>query len=162
MGVTIENTVSAKLQAMMNRVGDLSPLMTMLGRHMQTSVRQNFNVGGRPEWDAIKGVIVLPKGGRSRKVRVQGRTRMGGPLVVTGDLRGSIGFTPEAKDLVLWARPDQDPVKAFVHQYGTTIAGKNHNITIPARPYLVFQSEDIDWFRKACAGWVRVGGGMLS
>jgi phage virion morphogenesis protein len=161
MSITVKDTATAKLAAIGRRVADLTPLMTMMGRHMENSVRRNFNVGGRPKWDDLKGVIVLPKGAsRSKKVRVQGRTRMGGPLVLTGDLRDHIGFTPQEQDLIVWARPEHDPVKAFVHQYGTTRAGRGHNVTIPARPYLIFQDEDLSWFKKACAGWIRVGGAM--
>lgn len=162
MSIGLRDGTTAKLIAMQARIGNFKPLMELFGVHMETSVRMNFNVGGRPKWDDLKDVIVIPKGkSRSRKVRVQGRTRMGGPLVLTGDLRDHIGHTAEAKDLVLWARPENDPVKAFVHQKGTDIAGRDHNVHIPARPYLVFQSEDLDWFRKSCAGWIRVGSAQL-
>jgi phage gpG-like protein len=157
----VVDTATAKLLAMAGRVADLTPLMTLTGRHMQTSIRQNFNQGGRPDlWEPLKGLVVLAAGTRRKKgskARIQGKTRMGGPLVLTGDLRDHIGFTPEPQDLVLWARPENNPIKAFVHQFGTTIAGKNHDITIPPRPYLVFQPEDLDWFRKSADGWIRIG-----
>lgn len=181
IGVTVQDTASAMLTGIMKRTGDLSPLMEGFGRYMQKSIRKNFSDGGRPKaWEPLKWVRVGSKEeaimwseglhsehpamvhpGRSLRARKpwkreQGKNRMGGPLVLTGDLRSSIGFTPEKNDLVLWARPAENAVKAPVHQFGTTKAGRNHDVTIPARPYLVFQREDIAWFRAALSGWVRV------
>lgn len=153
----IVDTASPKLKAMANRVADLTPLMESFGRHMMPSIRKNFDVGGRPAWQPLVGVTILPKGTTKKGYRTQGRPRMGGPLVLTGDLRGSVTFIPEKADLILTAHPDPN-VKGPVHQFGTNRAGRHHNVTIPARPYLVFQPEDVEWFRKACDGWIRVGG----
>jgi len=157
----IVDTASALLQAIADRVGDMKPLMTTMGHHMENSVRRNFNQGGRPDaWAELAGVTVLPKGTRRKKggrERIQGKVRLGGPLVLTGDLRSSIGFTAEEADLVLWAAPGHDAIKAAVHQYGTNRAGRNNTVTIPARPYLVFQTDDIEFFVKALSGWIRVG-----
>ncbi len=170
MKIEVRDTARARLAAIAARVGDLSPLMTLTGRHMMTSVRRNFDVGGRPEWDELKNVEVAPKGTRRRKgsnQRIQGKTRLGGPLVLSGDLRGSIDFHAETADLVLLAHPDP-ALKAPVHQWGVPdtkhggsgrLAGKYHNVSIPARPFLMFQPEDLDWFRKALLGWIRVGSG---
>ena len=165
MKVDVADLASPKLRAMCERVGNLKPLMVMMGHHMENSVRRNFNQGGRPDtWTELKGVTVLPKGTRRKqgsRQRIQGKSRLGGPLVLTGDLRSSIGFTAEIDDLVLWSRPTP-AVKAAVHQYGTDRAGRGNATVIPARPFLMFQKDDIEWFRKALAGWVRVGGGGVS
>lgn len=158
--IGIEDNASQSLAEMADRIGDMTALMTSMGHHMENSVRRNFNEGGRPDaWAELAGVTVLPTGTRRKRggrERIQGKSRLGGPLVLTGDLRGSIGFTPEAADLVLWARPTP-AVKGPVHQYGTTVAGRNHNITIPARPFLMFQKSDIEWFKRSLQGWIRVG-----
>jgi phage gpG-like protein len=154
-GVT--DTASDLLNAMADRVGDLTPVMVMIGRHQEKSVRQNFNVGGRPSWIPLQ-VDVGPKGSRSKKFRrVQGRTREGGPLVLSGDLRGSVGFTAERADVAIWEHPHSDPIKAFVHMYGTDSAGVNHNVHIPIRDSLSFQPEDVQWALDAIRGWIRVG-----
>ncbi len=146
---------------MIQRAGDLSPVMALMGRHMMASTRVTFDVGGRPvPWAPLANVNVLPKGSRSKKYRVEGRARMGGPLVLTGDLRRSVGFTAEPKDLVLWDRPSNDPIKAPVHQYGAKEAGRSRNVTIPKRPYLFFQKEDRAYFHDLCSGFIRVGGGV--
>lgn len=170
MNVQLTDTASPKLRAMAGRVADLTNLMAALGRHMTPSIRKNFDEGGRPNpWAPLASGVVI-KGavwndfGRAQKgrmtrmgYRVQGRNRSGGPLVLTGDLRDNIGWTAEPRDLVLWARPKNNAVKAPVHQFGTARAGRHHNVTIPARPYLVFQREDLAWFRASCDGWIRVG-----
>lgn len=162
MKIEVLDTASASLSAMADRLGSMKPLMVMVGNHMENSVRRNFNQGGRPEaWAPLANVTVLAKGtrrGKGSTQRIQGKQRLGGPLVFTGNLRSSIGFTAEDADLVLWAAPDP-AIKGPVHQFGTDHAGRNHDVAIPARPYLVFQQEDIVWFRKALLGWIRVGSG---
>lgn len=159
MRAQVIDTASPKIQGMIDRARDLRPIMASMGRHMMPSLRTNFDVGGRPvAWDLLVGVEVLPKGRTRKGGRTQGRARMGGPLVLTGNLRSSIGFTAEREDLVIWAAPTPG-VKGPVHQFGTNRAGRNHSTTIPARPYLVFQAEDLDWFRAAASAWIRVGEG---
>jgi phage gpG-like protein len=169
VNVGINDTATAKLKAMAARTGDSTTMMTLFGNRMEKSVRRNFDQGGRPTWAALKGETVLPKGtrrGKNSSQRIQGKTRLGGPLVLSGDLRDSIGFHAEPTDLVLYSAPLEDPVKAAVHQWGVPdtahggsgkLAGKNHNVVIEPRPFLMFQPEDIDWFKKSLAGWIRVG-----
>lgn len=160
--VGIEDNVSRSLAEMADRIGDMTALMVSMGHHMENSVRRNFNEGGRPDlWAELAGVTVLSIGTRRKRggrERIQGKPRLGGPLVLTGDLRGSIGFTPETADLVLWARPTPG-VKGPVHQHGTTRAGRNHTTVIPARPFLMFQKSDVEWFKRSLLGWIRVGAG---
>lgn len=156
------------------RTGDLTPIMRAFGNHMMSSVRENFSVGGRPTWDEPKFEVtplVMTKDGKrrvGRGRRAQGRKKMGGLLVLSGDLRSSITFDPQPADLVLVAAPEEDPVKAPVHQWGVPdtahggsgrLAGRGNTVAIPARPYLVFQPEDIVFFRDLVAGWIRVGSG---
>lgn len=156
----MKDTATAKLKAIMARVGDFTPAMTSMGNHMMPSIRQNFDVGGRPDkWADLKGVIVLSAGtsrrGKNAGRRRQGEIRMGGPLVLSGNLRSSPTFIAEPMDLVLTAHPD--PSVKVVHQKGTNRAGRGHNVVIPPRPFLRFQQEDLSWFRSMIAGWVRVG-----
>jgi phage virion morphogenesis protein len=162
----VQDTATAKMKAMAERLGDLTPLMQRFGQHMMPSVRQNFAVGGRPTWTPGKFEVAPAKGGNRRAKRRQGRTRNGGLLVLTGDLRGHIDFYADKRDLMLRARPTQNGVKAAVHQWGVPdtehggsgrLAGRGNTVAIPARPYLVFQKEDIAWFRASADGWIRVG-----
>ena len=150
--------VQKRIAGMIQRAGDLSPVMGLMGRHMMASTRTTFDVGGRPvKWDDLKNVEVRPAGKRSRKYRTQGQARQGGPLVLTGDLRRSVGFTAEPKDLVVWDRPERNAVKAPVHQEGTDRAGRGHNVVIPQRKFLLFQKEDIAYFRSLVSGFIRLG-----
>lgn len=165
--------VRQQIAMMIARSNDLSPVMALFGRQMMKSVRANFDWSGRPvKWEPLKRVVVAPMNRKSRaKGRVAGRARMGGPLVLTGDLRRSTGFTAEPHDLVIWNRPTNDAVKAPVHQYGAVIgrmtkAGQPRRssrgrfvgaIVIPARPYLVFQREDLRYFRDLVVSYIRLG-----
>ena len=154
------SAVQNRIAGMVQRAGDLSPVMALMGRHMMASTRTTFDVGGRPVPSApLKNVTVMPKSYRGRKFRAEGRARMGGPLVLTGDLRRSTGFTAEPKDLVLWNRPSNDPIKAAVHQYGSDRAGRGNRTVIPMRKYLLFQKEDLDYFRSLGSGFIRLGSG---
>ncbi len=171
--------VKRRLAGMADRANDLTPIMRQLGERMMTSVKKNFDQGGRPTpWEPLASGTVISaevwKGfSRSWKARmlkmgyrrVQGRKRMGGPLVLTGNLRASIDYRAEPRDLVLVARPDPG-VKGPVHQWGVPdtahggtgrLAGRGHNVRIPARPYLVFQPEDLAYARDLLRGWIRVG-----
>ena len=184
VGADVEaDAVKQRLAGMIQRAGNLSPVMGLMGRHMMASTRTTFDVGGRPNsWPPLVNVEVAPKGSRG-KGRTQGRARMGGPLVLTGDLRRSAGFTPEPKDLVVWDRPSNDVIKAPVHQYGARIPASSRrfasqtryskatgrpiaarpmghgvrDIIIPPRPYLVFQREDLAYFRSLVSGFIRLG-----
>jgi phage gpG-like protein len=161
LSVTVDASAAQKrIAGMIQRAGDLSPVMGLMGRHMMASTRTTFDVGGRPvPWAPLANTQVAGRfaKGVSRKARKEGRTRMGGPLVLTGDLRRSVGFTAEPKDLVLWDRPERDAVKAAVHQYGTDSAGRGHNVHIPKRPYLFFQKEDRAYFHDLVSGFIRLG-----
>ena len=134
---------------------NLEPILKQMGERMVRSVQMNFERGGRPAWPAVRS----------------GET----PLVLTGQLKGSIGFRLEGEDTVVIAPMTELPY-ARIHQFGgvthptVTVNSKKFfwamwmetgngmwkamalksvgtklNVVIPPRPYLMFQQEDIDW-----------------
>lgn len=91
--------------------------------YMKSSVIRNFEVGGRPPWAplALSTLKWKLKKGYSTK-----------PLILTGRLRASINISySETEALVA-----SGVTYGVFHQVGTS--------KIPARPFLVFQPEDVD------------------
>lgn len=132
------------------------PLTRAVREVVIPSMQENFNVGGRPEWEPISDATSLIKG----KV-----TASQGTLVRTGTLQKNMAF------LSLWsinttsAAITELPSRIAyggIHQAGSS-SGSGRGSNIPARPFAVIQDEDEDkisdvfdrWLgeRAAEAGW---------
>jgi phage gpG-like protein len=115
------------------------PLRDCIEKVMAPSIRTNFDVGGRPPWEPDE-----PQTNIHRALKGE---RGGGPLVVTGALRGaasSVGawsFSTESAELTSTEVP-----YGIFHQEGTA--------TIPARPWGVVQPEDEDAMAEVFASWI--------
>ncbi|WP_439240887.1 phage virion morphogenesis protein [Lonepinella sp. BR2474] len=93
-------------------------LMKALSGTLKTAVDKNFAQGGRPKWQGLK-------------------YRNGVPLVNTGHLKNSIQSVYD-NDV---AQAGTNVVYAGIHQFGGK-AGRNRQVTIPARPFLRLTAED--------------------
>jgi phage gpG-like protein len=145
------------------RTNDLQPLLKVFGERMELSIEETFAQGGRPvKWIA------------SQRVRRAGdleptKRRIGGPLrtlVLSGLLSNTISYKTTRSEL----RIGSDLPYAAIQQLGGRIGprvilprgkkalswpGGRHPVkkvnwpgaTIPARPYLVVQPEDLAFFR---------------
>jgi len=114
------------------RMGDLSPLMKNVGETVLTSIRKNFEVGGRPKWPGLKLSTIKQRTAQGHwpgKILI----RHG----VSGGLLGSINYRAESDRVVLSA----NKVYAAIQHFGGQ-AGRGHKVSIPARPYMLVQSED--------------------
>jgi len=134
------------LTEIQGRLTNLVPALTAIKEVALDSIRQNFTDGGRPQaWAPLKW-------------------RQGTPLVDSGRLRASITGEVNATSVVLGTNLPY----AAIHQFGGTIQvpamtaapGKvlrfttrdgsvvftkrtsAHQVTIPARPYMVLQPAD--------------------
>jgi len=140
------------------RTSNLTPAMKIIGSIVRTSVIRNFEAGGRPPWKPLK-VISYHLGytmGRKTKAYTQrgGLTAgfqryLAGKKILIGrgfggGLMGSVHFT---------AHPDRveigtNKIYGAIHQLGGK-AGRGHKVDIPARPFLMVQSEDWAEIRAA-------------
>lgn len=119
-------SMDAALAALAARLDELSGPLDAFGKTMMDSVRRNFDEQGRPDgWEPLAASTARRKGN-------------GAILVDTGRLRGSIGFRAGHDRLTLYSALPY----ASVHQRGGA-AGRGGSAVIPARPYLVFQEDDI-------------------
>ena len=153
------------------KIRPLGESMKMIAAHMQNSVRQNFMVGGRPQWAAT-------------------RWNANRPLWGNGGLFESITQTSGEN----WAKVETTLPYARTHQQGRSFvptlaqrnffwykffetaderwkgmaiaAGSGRMFNIPARPFMVIQQEDMDFiFRTLGQGSVQItteGGAFIS
>lgn len=135
------------------RTLDLSPVLGELGEIIVESVKRNFDVGGRVGTGYLGG-------GSGRWIPSLRATLTGGgkTLVDTGRLRDSVGYTLSGKNTL---SVGTNVVYAAIHHFGGVIAPKTApalvfrlpgklgvrrvrtSVTIPARPFLVLQNEDL-------------------
>lgn len=145
MPVTMEVTIDdAEIRQLMeqlsDRINDLSTPMGIAGDYMRGSIQENFAKGGRP-------VPWIPS---KRAIRQSGQT-----LRDVGHLMDTITYDPAADHLKIGTNRKY----ARIHQLGGAILPRNKKIlrwigpngkpvfarkvTIPARPFLVVQDEDV-------------------
>lgn len=120
---------------------DLSRVMAAASRLMLQSVRKNFRDGGR--YDRAGSVF-----GGEEKWLVTNNPK---PLVRQGMQGGLMASIAQASDAdTAWVTTDKP--YAAAHNYGHTYAprsslmtrGVNQGFTLPARPFMVIQEEDIE------------------
>jgi phage virion morphogenesis protein len=129
----LKDEIRPMLVELKRRMGDLSPLMKNVGEMALTSIRKNFEVGGRPsKWPGLKLSTIKQREAQGHwpgKILI----RHG----VSGGLLGTISYRAESDRVVLSA----NKVYAAIHHFGG-MAGRGHKTQIPARPYMLIQQED--------------------
>lgn len=108
-----------------NRARRLRPVLKSAGEHMLRSIDETFRQQGRPHrWQPLSAAT---------------RQRKRGPKILTEShrLRRSITYQAGDRELDLGT----NVVYGRIHQLGGR-AGRGHAVRIPARPYLVVQTED--------------------
>jgi phage virion morphogenesis protein len=127
---------------MQRRGSDFSPALRIIGGDLISSIEENFQREGRY---ASAGSM---RGGTNRWEPLRPSTRAlrekagkwpGKILQVSGHLAASITKEVSATSLILGSNLPY----AAIHQLGGQ-AGRGRNVTIPARPYLVIQDEDLE------------------
>lgn len=127
------------------RMGNLSPVMRVIGETVRASVERNFAAGGRPRWPASgrvkkEGGQTLSDTGRLRRslTVAAGKDRVAvGTNVVYAAIHQFGGRTrprvikPRKAKALFWPGAAH-PVKSVKHP----------GAVIPARPFLMVQTED--------------------
>ena len=113
-----------RLEDILARAGDLSPVLDEIGAHLVQSVQERFESGIGPDGDRWKpSARALAEGGQT--------------LVDSGRLRDSVTHQVEPGRVVVGS----NLVYAAIHQVGGE-AGRNHSVKLPARPYLGISTGD--------------------
>jgi len=129
----IKDEVSSTLSELLRRMGNLSPVMKNIGETVLTSIRKNFEMGGRPQkWAGLKESTI--------KQRIRQGHWPGNILVrhgVSGGLLGSLSYRAHPDKVVMSA----NKVYAGIHHFGGQ-AGRGGKANIPSRPFMLVQDED--------------------
>jgi phage virion morphogenesis protein len=138
-----DQQVRQMLERLQQRMGDLSPVMRVIGEIVRTSVVKNFESGGRPRWPVSK-----------RAAQQGGQT-----LIKSSRLMKSITWKASRDSVaigtnVLYAAIHQLGGKTGPHEirpknkkalrtpFGIFRKVKHPGSKIPARPFLMVQDED--------------------
>ena len=129
----LKDEIQPMLVELKRRMGNLSPLMKNVGEMALTSIRKNFEAGGRPQkWPGLKLSTIKQREAQGHwpgKILI----RHG----VSGGLLGSISYKTQSDRVILSA----NKVYAAIHHFGG-MAGRGRKVTIPPRPYMLVQRED--------------------
>ena len=138
MAVTVGNTEAlATITELVRRVDDPHVALQAGGIHMLRSIQQNFDQSGRPGHWAPNAPSTILKKGSSK------------PLIDTGAMMGAIRYEATQATLAL----SSSLVQSRIQQLGGR-TGRGHAVTIPARPFLVFQDDDLDVIAEIIGDYV--------
>lgn len=133
------------LQAIGGRYGgrmkDLTPATKDMGERMRFSIEENFRQSGRPtRWKPWAFSTAL-----RRAYDKEGKPagRLGGVLVRKGILKNSITYVADSSGLTVGT----NIIYGRIHQLGG-MAGRGRKVPIPARPFLVGQESDLEYFQQ--------------
>lgn len=126
---------TAMLSGFSKRSIDLTAPMKQAAILMMASIQRNFDSGGRPaSWIPLAPSTLKQKIAKGYSSR---------PLIRTGALRQSISSSSERMSMSLGTSIRY----GRIHEYGG-FAGRGGSANIPARPYLLFQRQDLDRIKK--------------
>ncbi len=130
--IKIDNKeVESRLLDLAQKSENLRPLMKNIAGIFAYSTEENFKNEGRPDkWTDLAE--------STKKQRTKTGHYPGQILQVSGQLASSISTYYDNDSAVIGSNLDY----AAIHQLGGQ-AGKNQSVTIPARPYLQLNNEEI-------------------
>jgi phage virion morphogenesis protein len=137
--------VRRMLRGLDKRTGDMSPVLAVIGEIGLTSIKRNFEVGGRPrKWKRLAPSTV--------KDRIRVGKWPGQILVrsgVAGGLLGSLHYKARPKGVDLVA----DKIYAAIHHFGGK-TGRGHKTHIPARAFMLLQKEDVREIKETVSDYI--------
>ncbi|MBF0481286.1 MAG: phage virion morphogenesis protein [Desulfovibrionaceae bacterium] len=122
--------VRAKLTELMRRGMDLTPAMRKAAGIMADAVEENFDQEGRPKWPSLAAATI--------KARAKTGNWPGKILQRSGSLAASITRSSDAHQ----AMAGTNKVYAAIQHFGGK-AGRGHKVTIPARPFMKLEEDDM-------------------
>lgn len=148
----IARRAEMRLWQLAREISDPRVPLEVFARHMERSIQRNFDEEGRPrKWRPLSPMTLMAWVSSRRtwvsktgRLTAQGRAALAGRKILTdtGRLRRSITGRVWGNRLVIGTNVEYAPY----HQYGTS--------RIPARPFLLFQAEDLEFFRRLIARWL--------
>ena len=128
---------------------DYSPIFPLIEQVLQTSIDRNFSEGGRyGENNQFGGGFTKWKKSK-RAMKQNGQT-----LVDTGQLAASIRVNVAQESGLITVEIGSNKVYAAIHNFGGQ-TGRNRSVTMPARPFLVIQDEDIEEIQQLIVNFLK-------
>ena len=128
---------------------------------MLRSAQQNFIAQGRPNrWDDLAEATIAARRNRdSSSVQILRDTGLlMQSLAPVGAVYGPAGNQYSIRRISpTFAEVGTNRPGADAHQDGTTNAGRGHQTTIPARPFLLFQAQDVEDLASTAADFIVEG-----
>ncbi len=112
----------AGLDQVQTRLADLSGPMAVIGETIVSMAKESFELEQSPAGQPWK---------KSKRVLAEG----GQTLAISGRLKKSLNSQPGQQEVLVGVLAGSDVVYAAIHQLGGE-AGRNHLVTIDARPYM--------------------------
>jgi len=144
--------VARLFQRLTSAANDFTPLMRAVAGTLADETEQNFADQGRPSWVPL-AEITLKKRRDPKRKKKEGPPRFGSGshmiLQDAGHLAASISGSYSRDFAVIGS----SAVYARIHQLGGQ-AGKNHAVTIPARPYFHVSQEGWDAISDAVGRFI--------
>lgn len=134
--IDLDTLPQAALTEILARARDLHEPLDAAGARLLTSVQLRFERGIGPDgqrWPMSKAA--LARGGQT--------------LIAKGHLRDSVIYEANATSVSIGT----NQVYAAIHQFGGQ-AGRNHALTLPARPYLGLDEDDTAILREEIEDWL--------
>lgn len=138
-----DDRLQYKLRELRRRGQDMRPVFAAIGEDLVSSIQQSFETGGRysTPGDPVGGSKPWKRLSTATEERRQSRGHWPGKILMeSGRLASSIDRQTVGNDYVVVGTNLE---YAAIHQYGGR-AGRGRKVTIPPRPYLVAQPEDIE------------------
>ncbi len=145
-----DREVTALLQRLAAKTGDMKPLMTRIGAFYERRVLENFKAESAPDgtpWKPLTQDTMMMGLGKNKGWKRNGGLSARGKRYITGkrilresgDLEGSIHFQADRDSVSIGS--SGSILYAAIHQRGGQ-AGRGRKVTIPAREYLAMNKGD--------------------
>jgi len=150
-----DSKVVALLGDLKARAGNTRPVMSEIGDIVISSIEKNIEVGGRySSPDSWKGGGRKWKGlaAATIKQRMKKGYWPGKILQQTGSMAGSLSKKVGSNSVTIGT----NKIYGAIQQFGGK-AGRGHKVTIPARPWIVVQDEDLTEIGHAITAYLMKG-----
>ncbi|MBI5056994.1 MAG: phage virion morphogenesis protein [Nitrospirae bacterium] len=150
-----DSKVVALLGDLKDRAGNTRPVMSEIGDIVISSIEKNIEVGGRySSPDSWKGGSRKWKG--LSPATIKQRTKKGhwpGKILQqTGLMAGSVSKKVGTNSVTIGT----NKIYGAIQQFGGK-AGRGHKVTIPGRPWIVVQDEDLTEIGHAITAYLMKG-----
>lgn len=143
-----DSALRRELRERLRRLEDTEPLLKSIGEEMLPRINERFKEERGPDGNSWAPLA-------ARTIRARSKRHGNSPLTILrmrGHLAGSLNYQVSGDSLKIGTGGEVEAYAA-IHQFGGQ-AGKNHKVTIKARPYLGFADDDMAVIEEEVAGFL--------